>query len=76
MKRLFILSTIASLLATMLAPSWAGTINTTKSNTFREACNGKPDGASVTVERKKMTCQAGIAVSDDGGPQGPKKPTK
>ena len=68
MKRLFILGAIAGLFVTMLAPSWAGTINTSKSNTFREACKGKPDGAMVKVEGKNMNCQAGIAVGDPGAP--------
>lgn len=58
MKRLFILSAIASLLVAMLSPSWAGTINTTKSNTFREACKGKPVGTVVKVEGKNEKCPA------------------
>lgn len=76
MKRLFILSAITGLLVTMLAPSWAGSnLNSSRSNVYREACNGKPNGAKVKVEGKNMNCQAGIAVSDPGVPNDP-KPTK
>lgn len=59
MKRLFILSAIASLFVTMLLPSWAATnLNSSKSNAYREACKGKPDGTNVKVEGKNMKCPA------------------
>lgn len=69
MKRLFMLGAVAGLLGTMLSPSWAASnLNSSRSNVYKEACNGKPDGAKVKVEGKNMNCQAGIAVSDPGVP--------
>ncbi len=59
MKRLFILGAIASLLVTMLSPSWAVTnLNSSRSNIYREACKGKPDGTVVKVEGKNEKCPA------------------
>jgi len=78
MKRLFILSAIASLLVTTLSPSWAATnLNSSKSNVNKDACQGQADGTKVKVKGKNMTCQAGLAVSDPGAPNDkPKKSTK
>lgn len=59
MKRLIILSAITSLLVTMLSPSWAVTnLNSSRSNIYREACKGKPDGTVVQVEGKSEKCPA------------------
>ena len=58
MKRLFILSAIASLLATMPSPSWASAnLNLSKSNINR-LCQGKPAGAVVVFEGKNEKCPA------------------
>ena len=71
MKRLFILSTITTLLVTMLSPSWAATnLNSSRSNNYREACKGQPDGTVVKVEGRNVKCPA------PPEPQGPKKPVK
>jgi hypothetical protein len=59
MKRLFVLSAIASLLVAMLASSWAGSnLNSSRSNIYRDACKGKPDGTVVKVEGKSEKCPA------------------
>jgi len=46
MKRLFLVAAITSLVATMASISWGGTINTTKSNTFRVIYSA--DGMTAT----------------------------
>lgn len=59
MKRLFIIGAIAGLLVTMLAPSWAVTnLNSSRSNNYRKACAGQPDGKIVMVEGKNEKCPA------------------
>lgn len=59
MKRLFILSAITSLLVTMLSPSWAAiNLNSSRSNIYRKACVGMPDGTVVKVEGKNEKCPA------------------
>lgn len=62
MKRLFILSAVASLLVTMLSPLWADTKHDTAKNSINnlkwEACKGKPDGTVVKVMGKNEKCPA------------------
>jgi hypothetical protein len=59
MKRLFVLSAIVCLFVTTFVPSWAGSnLNSSRSNIYRDACKGKPDGTIVKVEGKNEKCPA------------------
>ena len=49
MKRLFLVAAITSLLLTMASISWAGTIKTTKSNTFRFVYDGMTSAQAAAL---------------------------